>query len=102
MNLGFDAAAIEKRVAYGDRLRPYRDWFILLGAGALLFLASFALNVWFFLRIASGESLGGNAPQAPSTAFNAAPLQSVDALFTDRAAEAAKYQSQYPFVDPSR
>jgi len=102
MNLDSFIAPVKNALVYGDRPEPYRDWFVLLGVCILLFIASFAFNVWLFLRIASGASLGGTPPAPASGAFNAVPLETVQTLFNDRAAEAKRYQGQYPFVDPSR
>jgi len=102
MNLDSITEKLKAMFAYGERPRPYRDWFVVLVAGLTLFALSLLMNVWFFLRVASGESLGGTAPAVSAPTFNAAPLEAVDALFKNRADEAARYESQYPFVDPSR
>lgn len=84
---------------YGDRIRPTRDWFILLG---LFFVALVAGTVWsvlFFLNVVSEEP---TAQTAVSEVNDKTPLEQVRALFMTRDEEAARYRSEYRFVDPSR
>lgn len=101
MNINAIIRKITGRFHYGERLQPERDWFVLLGVAVLAFAVSFALNALLFLRVASGQTFGGG-PTPTSPAFNAVPLQAVDALFAARAQEAARYQNEYPFTDPSK
>jgi hypothetical protein len=93
---------LKGRFSYGSRPRPYRDWFFILAALVALLILSFSWNAWIFLRVAAGESIGGTAATSTAPAWNAATLEAVDALYANRAEEAARYQSQYPFVDPSK
>ena len=88
-----------KGIHYGSRLRPDRDWLVLLGTWLLLFLVSIGYNVWLFSRVTNGESLDPNA-----TSFEAKPVDvsSMTATFNARAAEQERYLSEYRFVDPAR
>jgi hypothetical protein len=82
-----------------DRKQPSRDWLMLLTIALAALAASVGWNAWMFLRITNGE-VGDAAPAA------AAPdISSVDqarAVFLERAAEVAHYQSAYRFVDPNK
>lgn len=80
--------------------RPLRDWFVLLLSTAILVLASGAWNAWVFYTAASGGTLG--EPIALTPAPDTSSLDAVRALFENRAAEEAKYRTEYRFVDPSR
>lgn len=84
---------------YGSRLRPDRDWLVLLGTWLLLFLISVGYNVWLFSRVTKGESLDPNA-----ASFEARPVDvsSMTATFDTRVAEQERYLGEYRFVDPAR
>lgn len=88
-------------VSYGRQLRPDRDWFALIGVTLVAALASVVLNGSAFAQVAGGSAIGGKAA-APRRVPQAASLQKVEELFTQRAAEGVRYQSEYQFVDPSR
>jgi len=87
-----------KGFSYGPRIKPYRDWFVLLSVFFICLLCSFVWNIWLFSKVTNGQAIG-NAPTTP--ALQAANLDSVRALFDARSAERVRYQSQYHFVDPS-
>ncbi len=84
--------------SYGPRVRPTRDWLVLLSGFAILLLASVLWNVVQYAHVVKGEKIGNAEVQAPGQI----QLDAVQALFAARAAERAKYQGTYRFVDPSR
>lgn len=83
---------------YGNRLRPARDWLVMLGFATLIFIASVAANVYFFMQVSGGEILGGGSVSK----LEAPPLEEAHALFTSRVEESVRYRSEYSFIDPSR
>jgi hypothetical protein len=89
-------------LTYGSRLKPTRDWYVLLAVGAVLLLGVVLYNVWVFDKLASGQTLGTQTLTAPSL-FNRSSLDAIQKVFADRAAEEAKYlNGTYHFADPSR
>jgi hypothetical protein len=65
-------------------------------------LVSVAWNLWLFNQVQSGAVLG-EAPTPTSSVFNQSTLDALSKVFTDRAAEAARYRDgTYRFVDPSK
>lgn len=93
----FDYKSALAKVSYGDRPRPVRDWFAVLGTFALLVGLSIGWNLWL-LRQAEREA--ETTAAAPAAAFDAAPIESARAVFAERAAQAENYRSGYRFVDP--
>ncbi|MBU6323484.1 MAG: hypothetical protein KGI41_02065 [Patescibacteria group bacterium] len=97
--------ALMKRIRsfrYGSRLRPVRDWLVLLVCFAVLFGLSAVWNAWLFVRVANGDILGGTPP-APPALFDPASLKSLQKLFDTRAQEETKYLvGSYMFADPSQ
>lgn len=82
-----------------DRKQPSRDWLMQLSVAFVALVVSVGWNAWMFLRITNGE-VGEAAPAAV-----APDISSVDkarAVFLERAAEVARYQGEYRFVDPNR
>lgn len=91
-----------KRLSYGDRLMPLRDWMIILVVAAVFLLGSIVWNIWLFLAVANGEILG-TTPSVKSAGFNHASVEDVQTIFVKRVAEDAKYMDgTYRFVDPSQ
>ncbi|MDR3547204.1 MAG: hypothetical protein P4M11_02810 [Candidatus Pacebacteria bacterium] len=85
---------------YSGRLRPDRDWLMLLSATFVVLLASIIWSVWFFVTVGHGTPASGvKAPT--STQSSAAAVVNVQNVFKDRAAEDLNYQKTYTFVDPS-
>lgn len=87
-----------KGISYGKALRPSRDWLLLLGLVFICLLASVGWNLWTFTNVTEGGSVGAPAPAQDA---NASAVDSVSALFEERALEEARYRSDYRFVDPS-
>ncbi|HEX5774741.1 MAG TPA: hypothetical protein VFY28_02150 [Candidatus Paceibacterota bacterium] len=86
--------------AIGDRPHPYRDWYALLLIAGIFLLASLAWNVWFFIKITKGEMIGTNPSSEAKTPEDL--VASARLLFEERAAEEARYRSEYRFIDPSK
>ena len=82
---------------YGSRLKPARDWLVLLGIFALILGGSLAWNLWLFSQVTQGEKIG-TATSTPPVEIR---LNQVRTLFSDRAAERDRYIGEYRFVDPS-
>jgi len=85
---------------YGDRVRPTRDWFVLITIAFVLLLVSVGWNIWIFVELANGQSLGP-VPVARHTPIPTISVTSVQEVFKERAAEETNYQNNYHFVDPS-
>ena len=101
-NFPFDFKHIKFSYHYGMRLRPVRDWFILLGLFVVLLIASALWNLWFYQQVrTSADAAPPSAAALP--VFSQASLEALKAIFADRAAEEAKYtEGAYTFIDPSR
>lgn len=90
------------RLRYGPRVDPARDWLVLITLGAILFAGILAWNIAAFDTVASGGVIGSPFRVAPQ-AFSRSSLDEIQKVFTDRAAEEAKYQGgTYRFADPSQ
>lgn len=87
-----------KSLSYGERIRPVRDWLVLLSCAILILAGCLIWNLWLFARVTGGEAIGS----ATSTTTPAAPaLDAVQQLFQKRSVEEARYKGEYRFVDPS-
>lgn len=87
---------------YGMRLRPMRDWFILLALLVLLLLISVVWNAWYYESVRGEASAIDQSPTA-APVFSQASVTQIQAIFADRANEEAKYQDHsYTFIDPSK
>lgn len=98
MNYKDSASTFLKRFSYGERTHPTRDWLNLVALSAALIALSVAWNLWLFAKVERGEVFGENV--AP-TAFDAAPVETIRAVFKEREAEELRYKREYRFVDPS-
>lgn len=86
------------RISYGERVRPIRDWLLLLSAATLLFIASAAWNTWYYYQVLAGPvEATASAPTLDTAAVTGA-RKALDM----RAAEEAKYETTYQFADPSK
>lgn len=86
-------------VQYGETLRPARDWFVLLTISFFLILASAAWNAWVFLEVRDRDRALVDTNQSGGNTEDT--VRSIETLFMEREAEAARYRSEYEFVDPS-
>lgn len=86
------------KLKYGQRIRPVRDWLVLLAAFGTFLLCSLGWNLWEFSQATQGNKIGSESVQAPVQI----KLDQVKSLFQERAAEQTRYIQQYTFVDPSR
>lgn len=84
---------------YGDRPQPQRDWLIVMTVSAALLLAGAGWSYWMFLNPGTA---GTASATATSTSVSTASLTTVRTVFEKRAAERARYLTEYHFVDPSR
>lgn len=90
------------KLTYGERLKPERDWFVLLWISAGLLVASIGWNAWLYHQIESGAVIG-NSTVKPAAVFNKTSVTNVQNIFTDRASEEARYTTgAYNFIDPSK
>ena len=99
----FNLASLSKYLQmfrYTGRLRPERDWLVLLSFAFVVLLVSIAWNVWFFIGLANGENTAP-ATTAPHTVSSAAAVTNVQNVFKARATEQNNYQQTYHFVEPS-
>lgn len=92
-----------KRFCYGAHLDPARDWLVLLTLSAIAFAGLVVWNVRAFDTVVNGGSIGAVATSTPPSIFNQASFDAIQVIFSDRAAEKAKYEtSAYRFADPSQ
>ena len=99
MNLNNLNFSFLKRFTYGKRVRPARDWLVLIII-ALIALAGFGVaGAWVYLEGARGRSGEVIPLLAPELSGDA--LERTEALFERRALEESRYRSEYQFVDPS-
>ncbi len=99
MTMPFDMGSLLKKVSYGPRIRPTRDWLAILSVAGTLVVASIGWNLWLLRSVGQGGVIGN---QSPPAAFDETPIESVRAVFESRAEEEARYADEYRFVDPSR
>ncbi|HFC11109.1 MAG TPA: hypothetical protein ENJ75_02920 [Candidatus Kaiserbacteria bacterium] len=101
MKTQFSLTALVKKLRYGSRLRPARDWLTLLSFAAIAFIVGIAWGaVTFFNTVTEKTPI---APiQASATIINNQALRNVQKIFDTRAVEQEKYESGgYVFRDPS-
>jgi len=88
-----------KMFSYGERMRPFRDWFILIAIFGAFCTASMVWNLWLFAKITAGETIG----VATTTPVQQAPaFDVVEGLFVERGEERTRYIETYLPQDPSR
>jgi hypothetical protein len=97
-NISRQLGGLLKRLKYGPRLRPVRDWLVLLSLFTILLFVSVGWNLWLFSQVTSGNQIG----TATSTPAIEIQLGQVKGLFEERAVERTRYTTEYRFVDPSR
>ncbi len=91
----------KKFFAYGEQIKPIRDWFLVLGISCVVLLVSVAWNVFLFHQLESAKStiVQQEAAAQPGLGDAVARIQSI---FQDRATEEGNYEKLYHFVDPSQ
>lgn len=99
MKLSFDTHAILKRFSYGTRVRPARDWFLVLSAGLVLVVLSVGWNVWLLQSVEQGVVTGDARTQR--TGLDERSIEPVRRVFESRELEQGRYREEYRFVDPS-
>ena len=99
MNLS-SLGPLKKIFAYGERIRPARDWFVLLGISILLLLLGIGWNVFLFNQFENAPATS-NSVVAPAQQNASASITKVQTIFQQRATEETNYQQNYHFVDPS-
>ena len=102
MNLSQLTAFIHKYLRvfrYGDRVKPTRDWFIIISLAGVLLLGSAGWSYWLFEQTSNSKDA---QLQRPTPSVNTASVETVRTIFDARATERAHYLSDYHFVDPSR
>ncbi len=80
------------------RIRPDRDWYILIRIFFIILAVSVLWNVWLFYRVVNEKPIGETNPTSTNTSQT---VGSVHRLFDAREAERLRYVTQYRFVDPS-
>ena len=91
-----------KRLRSMTRIDPSRDWLIMLVLSAFVLAGSIVWNVWTFNTVANGGSIGAPADKT-SPIFSRSSLDAIRAIFAQRAAEEAKYETGvYQYTDPSQ
>jgi hypothetical protein len=93
-----DISKMTRKLGYGERTHPARDWFILLTAAAILLATSVAWNVWLFTKAENGEVIGD---EKTAEAFDTTLIERVHEVFEERKEEELRYRQEYRFVDPS-
>ena len=101
LNLSSLINTLKKIFAYGDRMRPMRDWFILLSVTSVLLIAGVVWNIFLFNHFQNVQTTTTSVKVTAQQGIGDS-ITKVQALFQQRAAEEVNYQQNYHFVDPSR
>ncbi len=102
MNISKLVDTLKRHLAYGPTIDPTRDWITLLALALIVLAGIVVWNVWAFDTIAQGGTLG-NAATSSAPVFSTASLDSIRAIFKERAAEETNYLTGvYGFADPSQ
>jgi len=102
MNIFSTTTSFLQRLRYGTRLNPVRDWLFLLTVSAVALASIIVWNIWAFDTVANGGVIGTSATSTPPV-FSQSSLDTIHAIFANRASEEAKYETgTYRFADPSQ
>jgi len=102
MNISTFTNSFLKHLRYGERLNLARDWFVMVSFLLAALISIIIWNVWAFDTVASGGVIGNPATSTPAV-FNQSSLDTVHAVFANRAIEEEKYENgTYHFADPSQ
>jgi hypothetical protein len=99
MKTSLDIRALLKRFSYGSRLRPARDWFLVLLCATLLIAVSVGWNLWLLQKVEQGGVIGEVGRQRPG--LDERSIEPVRAVFKSREEERRRFRQEYRFVDPS-
>jgi hypothetical protein len=101
MNISHITSFIQ-RLRYGTHTDPIRDWLSLITLSAIVLVGIIVWNAWAFDTVASGGIIGTSAASMPP-AFDQTSLDTIRAIFANRADEELKYATgAYHFTDPSQ
>ncbi len=102
MNISYFKNSFQKRLHYGVRIDPARDWLVLLTLSVIALAGIVVWNVWTFDTVASGGSIGATVTETPPI-FNRSSIDAIHTIFDSRASEEAKYVTgAYHYIDPSQ
>ena len=102
MKMQFSLTNLIKKMQYGPRLRPTRDWLMLISIIAIVFVIGIVWSVLTFFHAVSSRSVSNHEPTV-NTVINHSAINRVQKIFDARAVEQEKYKSgEYSFKDPSR
>ncbi len=93
--------SLKKLFSYGERIRPVRDWFVLLGIAAILFVLGVLWEIALFYQLQTQKQVATPTVTQAQADDIQTEITQVQALFQKRAAEEHNYQQLYHFVDPS-
>ena len=84
------------------RIDPVRDWYVLIAVAAILLIGIISWNVRP-IDTATGAGVAGELTTSAPEEFNLASLDTIHAIFSNRATERMKYKTgKYRFADPSQ
>lgn len=90
-----------KRLRSNAPIDPARDWLIALSLSLVALAGVIVWSIWTFDTVAGGGTLGAPVVKAPAV-FDNSSIDTIHAIFVNRAAEEAKYTGAiYRFADPS-
>lgn len=102
MNIFNTIRSFFSRLRFSAHIDPVRDWLILLTLSILAFASIVVWNVWAFDTVSRGGVIGTTATSTPPV-FNESSLEAIRDIFSERAAEEAKYVTGvYRYADPSQ
>lgn len=102
MNIFNTAVSSVKRFRSNAFRDPERDWVGMLVIAVTAFVGIVVWNIWTFETVANGGVIG-TATTSPAALLNHSSLDAVDAVFSNRSDEEAKYRTGvYRYTDPSQ
>ena len=102
MNIFNTAVSSIKRFRSNAFRDPERDWMGMLAIAVTAFVGIVVWNIWTFETAANGGVIGATTT-SPTTSINRSSLDAVDAIFSNRSDEEAKYRTGvYRYTDPSQ
>ncbi|MEK7554100.1 MAG: hypothetical protein AAB517_01900 [Patescibacteria group bacterium] len=102
MNIFNTVVSSVKRFRSGAFRDPERDWIGMLAIAVTAFIGIVVWNIWTFQTAANGGVIG-TATSSPATSLNRSSLDAIDAIFSNRSDEEAKYRTGvYRYSDPSQ